>query len=180
VAVLLYAGVAAFVRPVEGSYVVQTMNGHALPAELKMPTTEGDYRLFRLEQAVLTLKPGGRFTPYVRYYHQLVQRGTRPTATPVLSESETGTYKAERNNLLLIPTTKTSSRTHGPFAATIVGEEIRESYALMNGTVRYQLTLVLRRNPNFWLGQPPAQSLTRIYAARYSGQIQLRPHAHQA
>lgn len=126
------------------------MNGHGLPAELRIPTTGGDFRLFRLEQGVLTLKSGGRFTLYFRYYHQLVQSGTRPTTTPVLSDAQIGTYKFERDKLLLTPIKRDRSPSRGSFAASVAGEEIRASYLLVNGTLRSRVTLVLRRDPNFW------------------------------
>jgi hypothetical protein len=126
------------------------MNGHLLPAEIRLPTTGGDFRLFRLEQGVLTLEPGRRFTLYFRYYHQLVQRGARPTPTPVLSESETGTYKVEGNNLLLTPRRTERARPRIPCAATLAGDEIRAGYTLMNGTGPHQVTLVLRHDTNFW------------------------------
>ena len=83
--------------PIEGSYVARTLNGHALPADLRLPATEGDFRLFRLEQGVLRLDGRGGFTLYFRYYHQLVRRGAKPVRTPVLSESETGTYTMNKN-----------------------------------------------------------------------------------
>ena len=59
---MLHGGNAPPPRPIEGSYVARTLNGRALPAELRIPATAGDFRLFRLEQGVLRLSAGGRFT----------------------------------------------------------------------------------------------------------------------
>lgn len=134
----------------EGSYVVRTMNEHTLPAEIRIPTTAGNFRLFRLEQGVLTLKPGGRFTLHFRYYHQLVQRGARPTVTPVLSESETGTYSFRRDSLVLSPARKGGARSRPSIAATLIGDEIKASYLLTDRTLHRRVTLVLRRDPSFW------------------------------
>lgn len=138
------------VPPVNGSYVVRTMNEHTLPAEIRIPTTAGDFRLFRLEQGVLTLKPGGRFTLYFRYYHQLVRRGARPTPMPVLSESETGTYRFHRDSLLLSPAGKDGARSRPSIAATLIGDEIKASYLLTDETLHRRVTLVLRRDLSFW------------------------------
>jgi hypothetical protein len=149
-ALALYAGIVSLVPPVQGSYVVRTMNGKGLPTDIRMPTPAGAFRLFRLEQGVLTLKPGGRFTLYFRYYHQLVQRGARPTSTPVLSDSETGTYRVDGGKLLLSPAKKAKERSRPNIAATLVGEELRASYVLMNGTLPYRVTLVFRRDASFW------------------------------
>lgn len=126
------------------------MNGHALPADLRIPATEGDFRLFRLEQGVLRLSGHGRFTLYFRYYHQLVPRGSRPTSTPVLSDSETGTYRVQMGKMILTPAKKQGAKSRAPITATIAGEEIRASYLLQNGTSPQLVTLTLRRDASFW------------------------------
>lgn len=140
------------VRPptIDGSYVARTLNGNALPAELRMPATEGDFRLFRLEQGVLRLSTGRRFTLNFRYYHQLVRRGTRPTVTPVLSESETGTYTIDANRLTLVPARKKGGRSNPTVVATVSGDEIRATYLLQNGSARERVALVLRRDASYW------------------------------
>ena len=126
------------------------MNGHTLPAELRISATEGDFRLFRLEQGVLTLSGSGHFTLYFRYYHQLVRRGGRPTPTPVLSDSETGTFKVRMGTLILTPTNKKGGKSRAPITATIAGDEISASYALQNGSSEQRVTLTLRRDPSYW------------------------------
>jgi len=147
---VLCGGNAAPLLPIEGSYVARTLNGRALPAELRMPATAGDFRLLRLEQGVLRLSAGGRFTLYFRYYHQLVRRGTRPVVTPVLSDSETGTYKLEMGRMIMTPSKKKGARSRPTIAATISGEEIIASYLLQNGSTQERVTLVLRRDASYW------------------------------
>jgi len=126
------------------------MNGHALPAELHLPATAGDFRLFRLEQGVLRLIGGGRFTLYFRYYHQLVSRGARPTSTPVLSDSETGTFKVQMGKMILTPAKKKDGKMRPPITATIAGDEIRASYVLQNGSSQQRITLTLLRDSSYW------------------------------
>src|SRR5450759_3206154 len=133
-----------------GSYVVRTMNEHTLPAEIRIPTTAGDFRLFRLEQGVLTLRPGGRFTLYFRYYHQLVRRGDRPISTPVMSDSETGTYTIRLDRIVLTPDKKSGARSRAPISATIAGDEIKANYALQNAGSSQRVVLVLRRDASYW------------------------------
>jgi len=149
-ALALYGALPSLVLPVEGSYVVRTMNGNTLPAKLRIPTTEGDFRLFELEQGVLTLKPDGRFSLHFRYYHQLVQRGTRPMPTPVRSDSETGTYRITKGKLLLRPVKKERAHPRPNIEATLVGQAISASYTLANGTIGHKVTLVFRRDARFW------------------------------
>lgn len=144
-----HGGIATLHTPIEGSYVASTLNGHALPADLRIPTTDGDFRLFRLEQGILRLS-GGRFTLYFRYYHQLVRHGSRPVPTPVLSEAETGTYTIKATQLLLTPAKKKGARSRPAIAATISGEEIRASYVLDNGSAGERVTLALRRDESYW------------------------------
>jgi hypothetical protein len=136
--------------PVEGSYVAMTLNGRAVPADLRLPATAGDFRLFRLEQAVLRLDARGRFTLYFRYYHQLVRRGARPVTTPVLSESEAGTYSLRTNQLTLVPGKKKGARSRPTIVATISGEEIKAFYVLQNGSTSERVTLVLARDASYW------------------------------
>src|SRR4051812_46932669 len=100
----------ARVTTVDGSYVAQTLNGRAVPADLRLPATGGDFRLFRLEEGVLRLDPAGRFTLHFRYYHQLVRRGKKPVRTPILSDSESGSYKLEKGNLILTPGRKNGAK----------------------------------------------------------------------
>jgi hypothetical protein len=147
---LIHGGVAPLPAPTEGSYVATMLNGRALPADLRIPATAGAFRLFRLEQGVLRLSPGGRFTLYFRYHHQLVQPGSRPVATPVMSESETGTYAIKANQLTFVPTKKKGARSRPIITATISGEEIRASYRLQNGSTQERVALVLRRDASYW------------------------------
>jgi len=134
----------------DGSYVVRTLNGRLLPADLRVPVQAGDFRLFRLEQGVLTLRPTGRFTLYFRYYHQLVRRGDRPTRTPVLSHSETGTYRIRGDTILFTARKKNGAPSRTPIAATIAGEEIKANYVVRDANLNRQVKLVLRRDASFW------------------------------
>ena len=142
--------IGVFPPPIEGSYVAKTLNGQPLPANLRLAATGGDFRLFRLEQGVLRLSSGGRFTLYFRYYHQLVRRGTRPTSTPVLSDSESGTYQLEMGKMILTPSKKSGSKSRPAIAATIAGQEIKASYILQSGSTQERVTLTLARDPSFW------------------------------
>ena len=133
-----------------GSYVAKMLNGRTLPADLRLPATGGDFRLFRLEQAVLRLDGTGRFTLYFRYYHQLVRKGARAVATPVLSEAETGSYSLRAKQLTLVPAKKEGARSRPTIAATISGDEIKAFYVLQNGSTREPVTLVLARDASYW------------------------------
>jgi hypothetical protein len=95
------------------------------------------------------LKPSGRFTLYFRYYHQLIQRGGHQTVTPVLSDSEKGTYTINGSTLILTGAEKNGARSR-PIAATLAGEEISAGYVLTDRTLRHRVALVLRRDPRFW------------------------------
>jgi hypothetical protein len=143
-------GIPVPARGVDGSYVARTMNGRPLPAELRIAGGEGDVRLFRLEQGVLRLSAQGRFTLYFRYYHQLVRRGSRPTATPVMSDSEKGTYTLKSGKLILTPEQKKGDRSRPTIAATISGDEISASYLLRDASAHERVTLVLRRDASYW------------------------------
>jgi hypothetical protein len=87
---------------------------------------------------------------YFRYYHQLVSRGGRPTPTPVLSDSETGTFKIEIGKIVLTPAKQREGKSRGPITATIAGNEIKASYMLQTGSSRERVTLILRRDASYW------------------------------
>src|SRR3954466_5024800 len=142
--------IGAHTRSIEGSYVAKTLNGHPLPANLRLPASDGDFRLFRLEQGVLRLSAGGRFTLYFRYYHQLVRRGGRPTSTPVLSDSESGTYRIEKGKMILTPSKKAGAKSRPEIAAAISGQTINASYILQSGGTQERVSLRLERDATFW------------------------------
>lgn len=137
-------------RSIEGSYLARTMNGQPIPAELHVAATAGNFRVFRLEQGLLRLTDDGRFTLYFRYYHQLVARGGKPTVTPVMSDSETGTFKVRAGNIVLTPTKKSGRKSRPSITATIMGDEIKASYLLQSGGTQQKVTLTLRRDASFW------------------------------
>jgi hypothetical protein len=147
---VLYGSHAASESRLEVSYVARTLNGRSLPAELRVPATARDFRIFRLEQGVLRLRPSGRFTLYFRYHHQLVRRGDRPTATPVMSDSETGNYSIRQDRIVLTPEKKSGAKSRSPISATIAGEEITVTYMLQNGASNQRVTLLLRRDASYW------------------------------
>ncbi|HKR09472.1 MAG TPA: hypothetical protein VJS39_09805 [Gemmatimonadaceae bacterium] len=146
----LWAFAASGSTPLEGSYVATSLNGQNVPAVLRLPVQNGDFRVFRLEQGVLRLSSGGRFTLSFRYYHQLVRRGKQPARTPVLSDSESGTYRLEGGKLILTPVKKHGEKTRPTIAATLDGQKINASYLLQNGSSPERISLTLERDPTFW------------------------------
>jgi hypothetical protein len=148
--IVLYGSHTASESNLEGSYLAVTLNGRSLPADLRVPALAGDFRLFRLEQGVLRLAQGGRFTLHFRYYHQLVRRGDRPTTTPVMSASESGTYTIRGDTILLTPRNKKGTRSRAPISATIGGELIKADYLLRDAGSSQRVALVLRRDASYW------------------------------
>ncbi|MFL5482806.1 MAG: hypothetical protein ACJ8AK_11510 [Gemmatimonadaceae bacterium] len=141
---------AASSPAVEGTYVATTLNGRALPTDLRIPVQQGDVRLFRLEQGILRLDGHGNFLLYFRYYHQLVRRGAKPVATPVMAESEKGTYRKNGNKLILVPQRKKNGKSRPTIAASVSGEEVSAFYVLDDGVTHQPVALVLRRDPAYW------------------------------
>ena len=147
---LFHAAILTLPLGIDGSYVANRMNGRELPTDLRIAASEGDFRLFRLEQGVLRLTKDGRFTLYFRYYHQLVRRGAKPTSTPVMSDSESGTYTSQAGQLTLTPTKKKGKKARPTITATIVGGEIRASYLLDSGGTQQRVTLLMQRDASYW------------------------------
>jgi hypothetical protein len=137
-------------HPIDGSYVASSLDGRPIPADIRLPAVDGDFRLFRLEQGVLRIDPDGRFTLHFRYYHQLVRRGGRPTRTPVLSDSESGSYKLDKSRMILTPDKKKGAKARPAIVATIAGQEITASYLLQSGGTQRRVTLTMKRDASFW------------------------------
>jgi hypothetical protein len=136
--------------PIEGSYLARTLNGRPVPTDLRIPVNSGDVRLFRLEQGLLRLSQSGRFTLYFRYHHQLVRKGSRPTSTPVMSDSESGTYRVTGGRIVFTPAKKKEAHGVSSITATIEGDEIRVTYLMQDAALRQPITLDLRRDASFW------------------------------
>jgi len=135
---------------IEGSYVARTLNGRPVPTDLRIPMTAGDVRLFRLEQGVLHLGDDGRFTIHFRYHHQLVRRGDQPTYAPVMSDSESGTYKVNKGQIIFTPAKKKGARNRSPITASFAGNDIKATYVLQDATMHQPINLELRRDASFW------------------------------
>jgi hypothetical protein len=144
---------SGFSRPpsaIVGSYVTITLNGHALPADVRVPVTDGAFRLFTLEQGVLRLSSDGKFTLYFRYYHQLVRRGARPAPTPVMSDSEKGTYSFDGIRITLVPEKRRNGQSRPNIVAVLSGDELSASYVLRTNGSPQRIALLLHRDPRYW------------------------------
>ena len=67
-----------------------------------------------------------------------------------MSESESGTFKAQAGNIVFTPTKKGGRKSATSISATIVGDEIRASYVLQSGGSQQRVSLTLRRDASYW------------------------------
>ncbi|HET9636069.1 MAG TPA: hypothetical protein VFP26_09095 [Gemmatimonadaceae bacterium] len=135
---------------ITGSYVAVTLDGRSLPADLRVPAVDGAFRLFTLEQGVLRLNADRTFTLYFRYYHQLVRRGAHPLPTPVMSDSEKGTYTIEGSRVTLVPQKRSKGKSRPSIVAVWSGDELRASYVLRTSGASERIALVLHRDSRYW------------------------------
>ena len=71
--------------------------------------------------------------------------------TPVLSDSERGTFKVESGTIILTPAKKKEGKSsYTPVTATVSGDQIKATYVVQSGNSHQRVTLTLRRDPSYW------------------------------
>src|SRR5687768_12604649 len=92
-------GASAPTRPVDelvagadGKYVAVRFNERPLPAVENVPSTKGYHHYVKLEEAVVDMRPNGRFVATFRYYHELIKDGAPVPKLRVLRETHRGTW----------------------------------------------------------------------------------------
>jgi len=133
------------------TYVAKSLNRHALPAEVRVASnTGGYYHWLKLEQAVLRLQPGGKFTASFRYYHEHLKDSQRPTPSPVLGDSQHGTFSINGGSITFISQAPQNGKVPKPITGTIRGDEIEVHYLVRDGQRWRDMMVLLERDPSYW------------------------------
>ena len=133
------------------TYVAKSLNRHALPSEVRVASnTSGYYHWLRLEQAVLRLEPNGRFTASFRYYHEHLKDSERPAPSPVLGESQHGTFSIKGSSITFVSHAPRNGKLPKPVTGTIRGDEIEVHYLVRDGQRWRDMMVLLERDPSYW------------------------------
>jgi hypothetical protein len=133
-----------------GSYVARSLDGRPLPVELRLATTRGYYRWLRLEETVLRLQAGGRFTVFYRYREQQVEIGKRPTGAAISSDTERGIFELSGDVITLRPALPKKGKRRPPTKGRLTRGRIILPYVLRDGPKLITHSLLLERDPSYW------------------------------
>ncbi len=133
-----------------GSYVAKSLDAKVLPAELRLATTPGYYRWYRLDEALLRLKPKGRFTVSYRYSEQHLPVGKRPSDPKLMTENQQGGYSLKDGAITLIPDKPKSGNRPPRMIGRATGKGIILPYDLRDGKAVKRHDLLLVFDPSYW------------------------------
>jgi hypothetical protein len=140
----------AFEQPATGSYVAKSIDSRPLPAEFKLATSAGSYRWLRLDQAVLRLHSGGKFTVSYRYYEQQLPVGKRPSGAKLMTETQQGSYTVQGRSIVLNPAKPKSGNRAPRTSGEVSSKGITLPYNLRDGKVVKRHLLLLVLDPTYW------------------------------
>lgn len=133
-----------------GSYVAKSLDARPLPSELRLPTSPGYYRWFRLDKALLRLRPGGNFTVSYTYYEQHLPLGKKPSGAKLYSETQMGAYVVRGSSITLLPVKPKTGRKPPPTTGQITPRGIVLPYDLREGESAKRHSLLLVLDPSYW------------------------------
>jgi hypothetical protein len=134
---------------ITGLYVATRLNYYPLPRIERVPTTDGWEHWFRLMEALITVRPDGRFIASFRYYRQHVRPKAAVNPGPLLNESYKGKYTVNGNQITFIPDKTKDHKVVKPLVGTISGTQITVPYIVAEGQSRHPLRLDLKREGNW-------------------------------
>lgn len=136
---------------VTGLYVANQLNYHKLPRIERVPSQDGWEHWFKLQQAMITLRPDGRFIASFKYYRQHVKPRAVVKPGPMLNESYKGKYwvKGTQITLLADKTKQHKGMKPKPVVGTIAGTQLTVPYIVAEGQSKHPLRLDLRKAGNW-------------------------------
>ena len=155
----LLAGLSAFLlaaavpvsaaAPVSGLYVATRLNYQPLPRIERVPSTDGWEHWFKLEEALITIRPDGRFIASFKYYRQHVRPKAKVDPGPLLNETYKGKYAVAGTQITFVPDKTKEKRAPKSIVGTISNEIITIPYIVAEGQSKHPLRLDLKREGNF-------------------------------
>ena len=129
-----------------GMYRAVLLDRQPLPAVERFAATNGYFHWVKLDGAVVTLRPDGRFVASFRYWHHHLPNGSPIPPSPVLSDVYRGTYTVQGATVTLHPQVQQGKRPPQPIVATMAGQRMRVDYPFANGARTRVLRLDLERD----------------------------------
>ena len=151
-------GAAAPRRPLEapvsgadGKYVAVRFNERPLPAVENVPSTKGYHHYVKLEEAIVDMRPNGRFIATFRYYHELIKDGAAVPKLRVLRETHRGTWTLSGGVVTFAPELGKKSKLPRPVTGQVTADRMKVDYVVDDGAGPRTLRVELKRQANWYL-----------------------------
>lgn len=128
-----------------GLFVGTLLNSHPLPRVERVPSQDGWEHWFKLERALVTLRPEGRFIASFKYYRQHVKPKSPVRPGPLLNETYKGKFTVKGTQITFIPDPNKRSRRPPPIIGTINGDRMSLPYIVAEGQSKHPLRLDMKR-----------------------------------
>lgn len=128
-----------------GLFVGTLLNSRPLPRIERVPSQTGWEHWFKLERALITLRPEGRFIASFKYYrqHKTLKAPVRPG--PMLNETYKGKFSVQGTTITFQPDPTKQRRKIPPIIGTILGDRMNIPYIVAEGQSKHPLRLDMRR-----------------------------------
>ncbi|HEX2723257.1 MAG TPA: hypothetical protein VHM24_10085, partial [Gemmatimonadaceae bacterium] len=132
-----------------GLFVGTLLNAHPLPRIERVPSQDGWEHWFKLERALVTLRPDGRFIASFKYYRQHVKPRAAVNPGPLLNETYKGKFIVKGTSITFNPEPTKQRRKPPPIVGTIVGDRMNIPYIVAEGQSRHPLRLDMKRQSSW-------------------------------
>ncbi len=132
-----------------GLYVGTLLNAHPLPRIERVPSEDGWEHWFKLEGALITLRPDGKFIASFKYYRQHVRPRASVRPGPLLNESYKGRFSVRGTEITFQPDPTKQRRKVPPIVGTINGDRMNLPYIVAEGQSKHPLRLDMKKQSNW-------------------------------
>jgi len=132
-----------------GLFVGTLLNSHPLPRIERVPSERGWEHWFKLERALITLRPEGRFIASFKYYrqHKTLKAPIRPG--PMLNETYKGKFSVKGTTITFQPDRTKQRGKIPPIVGTIAGDRMNIPYIVAEGQSKHPLRLDMKKQSSW-------------------------------
>lgn len=132
-----------------GLFVGTLLNAHPLPRIERVPSQDGWEHWFKLERALITLRPDGHFIASFKYYRQHVKPKAAVQPGPLLNETYKGKFSVNGTSITFTPDKTKQHRKPPPIVGTIIGDRMNIPYIVAEGQSKHPLRLDMKKQSNW-------------------------------
>jgi hypothetical protein len=135
---------------VVGTYVIRSVNGHALPFADRVPSTPGYEHRVTLGRAALRLDPDGAFLLTAHYVHDHAPRRAATQPAPEKDDVVKGRWTLRGTALTLVPARSKRGRQPVPLVGRLAAGRLVLPYDVRTGTAERHYVFVGAYDPSYF------------------------------